>query len=188
MRFNNVLTGLGICALFASATPAIAQAAEPAPAPKLLPTVTRTVLITADIQRLKRFYVDVFGFTPTFEGPVGGDRFGAMLAKAWHLNSGAKLFGVVLRAPRGDTELGLTSAQGQTLKTLVRPTDIAPMGGNHYLILQVAKLDDTLRKLAPYNPKFSRAPMKLIDAEGKATYEAAFFDPDGTLIIAVEDH
>ena len=188
MRIHELLSGLGICALAASATPAFTQAAEPAPAPRLLPSVTRTVLITADIQRLKRFYVDVFGFTPTFEGPVGGERFGSMLAKAWHLNPGANLYGVVLRAPRGDTELGLTSAQGQVLKTLVRPTETAPMAGNHYLILQVAKLDDTLRKLAPYRPRFSRAPMKLIDAAGKATYEAAFFDPDGTLIVAVEDH
>ena len=175
----------GVCALLASA-PAFAQAAQPAP--KLLPTVTRTVLITADIQRLKRFYVDVFGFTATFDGVVGGDRFGAMLAKAWHLAPGARLYGVVLRAPRGDTELGLTSAQGHTLKPLARPTDAAPLAGNHYLILQVANLDDTLRRLAPYRPKFSRAPAKLVDAEGKATYEAAFFDPDGTLIIAVQDH
>ena len=188
MRFHNVLTGFAVGALLVSANPAPAQTADPAPANKLLPTVTRTVLITADIQRLKRFYVDVFGFTPTFEGSVGGDRFGTMLAKAWHLAPGAKLYGVVLRAPRGDTELGLTSAQGQALKTLTRPTDTPPMGGNHYLILQVPKLDDTLRKLAPYHPKFSRAPTKLIDAVGKATYEAAFFDPDGTLIIAVEDH
>ena len=49
-------------------------------------------------------------------------------------------------------------------------------------------LDAALARLAPYKSKFSRKPMKLVDAEGKATYEAAFYDPDGTLIIAVEDH
>lgn len=173
-------------AIASAATPVAAQAADPAA--RLLPTITRTVLITADIQRLKRFYVDVFGFTPTFEGAVGGDRFGPTLAKAWHLAPGAKLYGVVLHSPRGDTELGLTSAQGQTLKSLVRPTGTAPMAGNHYLIIQVPNLDATLAKLAPYKPTYSRAPMKLADAEGKTTYEAAFFDPDGTLIIAVQDH
>lgn len=183
MKFMFALAAL---AAASASGPAFAQSNDPAP--KLLPTITRTVLITGDVQRLKRFYVDVFGFTPTFEGVVGGDRFGPMLAKAWHLAPSAKLYGVVLRSPRGDTELGLTSAQGQKLRSVTRPTDQAPMSGNHYLIIQVPNLDDTLRKMTPYKVKFSRAPDRLIDAEGKATYEAAFFDPDGTLIIAVQDH
>ena len=186
MGFRNILGVVATTLLAATAAPpASAQSAAPA---HVLPTITRTVLITADIQRLKRFYVDVFGFTATYDGVVGGDRFGPMLSKAWHLAPGAKLYGVVLHSPRGDTELGLTSAQGQTLRTLTRPTEVAPMSGNHYLIIQVPNLDAALARLAPYKSKFSRKPMKLVDAEGKATYEAAFYDPDGTLIIAVEDH
>ena len=186
MKFGNRIAATAAAAIFASAALSNSASAQSARLP--LPTITRTVLITGDIQRLKRFYVDGFGFRPTFEGVVGGDRFGPMLSKAWHLVPMGKLYGVVLRAPRGDTELGLTSAQGQTLKTLPRPTNVAPMAGNHYLILQVADLDATLRRLKPFNPKFSRPPMKLVDAEGLATYEAALFDPDGTLIIAVQEH
>lgn len=186
MPFRTRLAVIAAAAFVASAVPGGAASAQSPRTP--LPTVTRTVLITADIQRLKRFYVEGFGFRPTFEGVVGGDRFGPMLSKAWHLGPKGKLYGVVLRAPRGDTELGLTSARGQTLKSLARPTNVAPMSGNHYLILQVTDLDATLRRLKPFNPKFSRPPMKLVDAEGLATYEAALFDPDGTLVIAVQEH
>ena len=50
------------------------------------------------------------------------------------------------------------------------------------------KYRKVLEKLKAYKVAYSRPPMALTDAEGKPTNEVAVYDPDGTVLIVVEEN
>lgn len=167
-----------------SAVPASAQSPVP------VRTVSRISMVALHPETLKRFYRDVLGFQLISEGVVGGETDGAMIAKAWNLDPGAKLHGIVLRAPHGDMELQITSAVGQTLKQVVRGEKKAPLAGDHYFTLYIPDLNEAVRRMKAYGTPFHRGPMVMtsLDRTGKAysVYEAVISDPEGTILILVD--
>lgn len=170
----------------AAQTQPAAQAAEPA-----RKTVARISMTSANPETLKRFYTEVFGFVPAWEGVIGEGPNIEVIAKAWHLNPGSRLNGVLLRAPRGDMELQITYVTGQTIKQLPRIRTAAPFSGDHYFVINVPDLDAAVARMKPFKTEFNRGPMKMtaIDNKGRSypVYEAVVYDPEGTILILVQD-
>ncbi len=190
---NSLLHGLMAASLLTlplSALPAQApaQQTDAAPARK---TVARVSMLSADPDRLRRFYTEVFGFQPLWQGVIGEGENAEMIAKAWKLDKGARLNGMLMRAPRGDMELQVTYVTGQTLKPLPRVRSAAPFAGDHYFVIHVPDLDAALAKMKPFDIEFNRAPMKMTAVSQKgevyAVYEAVIYDPEGTIVIIVQD-
>lgn len=154
-------------------------------------TIARVSMISAKPEALKRFYVDVLGFVPVWEGVIGEGANAQMISKAWNLAPGARLNGALMRAPRGDMELQVTYVTGQTLKPISRVRTAAPLAGEHYFVIHVPNLNAVVEKMKSYNIQYNRKPMKMtaIDKEGKsfAVYEAVIYDPEGTILILVQD-
>ena len=190
MSTKTLLGAMTALAMIAAPTAAaLAQPApEPAPARK---TFARISMLAANPELQKRFYTEVFGFKPVWEGVIGEGANAEIIAKAWHLNPGSRLNGALLKAPRGDIEFQLTYVTGQTLKPLPRVKSQAPFGGDHYFVIHVPDLDATLAKAKPFNIEFNRPPMKMtaVDNSGRsyAVYEAVIYDPEGTILIVVQD-
>jgi predicted enzyme related to lactoylglutathione lyase len=143
--------------------------------------VVRVNLITADLHRLSEFYLRALNFTIEFEGVVGKGTLSDVIARQWHLDEGAKLYTIVLRAPDGETRVGLTGVQGQHLGTLSRSPDEAPRGGDHYMILRVNNLAALAVKLKSMGVRVWRPLMQVTGGE-----EMGIFDPDGTRLIIEE--
>lgn len=181
VRVGLLLTALG------AGPSVVAQGASPVEPAVEKPTVMRINLLTGNPQGQKKFYTEVFGFRPTWEGHIGGAQYGEMIARAWNLDPGARLHGILMQAPHGATQIGLTYAVGQTFAPLPRAADKAPSAGDHYMILTVPDLDEVIAKLRPYNVKYNRPPAKMIDSSNNTvTYEMVIYDPEGTLLIVVE--
>lgn len=190
-------TGLRAFALAAAlaAVPLSAIAAQAQPAPTMVAparkTIARVSMLSANPQALKRFYVDVLGFQPIWEGVIGEGPLALTIAKAWKLAPGARLNGALMKAPRGDMELQVTYVTGQKIKPLPRNRAAAPMSGDHYFVMHVPNLDAVVEKMKPFGIKYNRPPMRMsaIDQQGKSfsVYEAVIYDPEGTLIILVQD-
>jgi hypothetical protein len=94
---------------------------------------------------------------------------------------------VLMRSPRGDTELGITAATGQTLRARPMPRDAAPTVGTAYLVLYVPDLDATIERLKAWTAPFARQPKRVQAPDGTRFYEMAVYDPDGTVLLVVED-
>lgn len=176
--------------LLAAPLPSLAQDA-PAAAPVARRTVARISMFAANPAMLKRFYVDVFGFVPVWEGVIGEGANAQVIADAWHLQPGARLNGALMKAPRGDMELQVTYVTGQVIKPLARARTEAPYAGQHYFVIHVPDLNATVEKMRAYNIEYNRKPMAMtaIDKAGKsyAVHEAVIYDPEGTMLIIVQD-
>lgn len=188
MRSGSTRRALGLASVaFLAATNAAAQSGPP-PATQ---TITRISLISGDPQRLRRFYVEGLGFIPIWAGVIGEGANAEVIARAWRLAPGARLNGMLLRAPHGDMELQVTHVTGQTLKSVPRVRTEAPLAGDHYFVLHVPDLDAVLARLKPFDVSFNRPPMKMtaVDKRGQtyAVYETVIYDPEGTILILVED-
>jgi catechol 2,3-dioxygenase-like lactoylglutathione lyase family enzyme len=154
--------------------------------PKAQPTVLRVNLVTANPEGQKKFYTEVLGFKPIWEGLLGGDKYGERIANAWSLNPGSRLHGVLLEAPTGDTQLGLTYVVGQKLKAVARNPKKAPLAADHYLVVTVPDLNAVVEKMRPFNIRYNRPPAMMIDADNNQTYEMVIYDPEGTLLVVIE--
>lgn len=188
------LTGAVALAAAVAMTPvsaALAQAqAEGATAPARK-TIARVSMLASKPDVLKRFYTEVFGFVPVWEGVIGEGANAEIIAKAWRLAPGARLNGALMRAPRGDMEFQITYVTGQTLQPLPRVRTAPPRGGDHYFVIHVPDLDAALAKMKPFGTEFNRPPMKMtaVDTKGRSypVYEAVIYDPEGTILIIVQD-
>jgi catechol 2,3-dioxygenase-like lactoylglutathione lyase family enzyme len=147
------------------------------------PTLARISLWTGDPERLEAFYSRLFGFERIFARSVTDPD----IVGSWNLPSASVMDIVLLRSPRGDTELGITSARHAQIA--VRPTrrDGPPSIGAAYIVLYVPSLDDVLRRLGDLDATFNRAPKRVGDPAGRTFYEAAIYDPDGTVLLVVEE-
>lgn len=183
-------------ALALSVAPMTAAVAQSALAPATAParkTIARVSMLSANPDQLKKFYTEVLGFIPVWEGMIGEGANAEMIAKAWKLDPGARLNGALMRAPRGDMELQITYVTGQKskLKPVARDRNAPPLSGDHYFVIHIPNLDAVVAKMKPYNIVYNRPPMQMtaIDKEGKsfAVYEAVIYDPEGTILILVQD-
>lgn len=190
MSTKILLGAMTALAVFAVPAAAFAQPA-PQSAPTARKTFARISMLAVNPEVQKRFYTEVFGFTPVWEGVIGEGANAEIIAKAWNLAPGARLNGALMKAPRGDMEFQITYVTGQTLKPLPRVRTAAPLGGDHYFVIHVPNLDATLAKLKPFKTEFNRPPMKMtaVDTQGRSypVYEAVIYDPEGTILILVED-
>lgn len=155
--------------------------AEAPPAQAGVAAIVRVNMLSADVQRLKRFYQDAFGFTVSFEGVVGGTAMADVIARQWSLDPKARLYTVILRAPDGDTTLGLTGVVGQRLEALARPHGAAPRGGDHYMILRVRHIEAVAARLRAMGAEVWRPMMSVTGG-----HELGVYDPDGTRLIVEE--
>lgn len=180
-------------------TPAPAPLATPAaaPAPTAKPAVVRKTLarvsmLSANPEAMKRFYVDALGFQPVWEGQIGEGAIADTISKAWRLPPGARLNGALMKAPRGDMELQVTYIKGQRMARLPRQRNVPAMSGDHYFVIHVPDLDAVVEKMKPFNISYNRPPMRMtaVNQQGEtlAVYEAVVYDPEGTLLILVEDY
>ena len=180
-----------VIAMLAAPVVAQAQSELAPPASAARKTIARVSMLSANPDALKRFYVEVLGFIPVWEGMIGEGANAEMIAKAWKLDPGARLNGALMRAPRGDMELQVSYVTGQKLKPVPRVRTAAPLAGDHYFVIHVPDLNAVVEKMKPYNIQYNRPPMKMtaIDKEGKsfAVYEAVIYDPEGTILILVQD-
>jgi len=156
-------------------------------------TIARVSMVSANPEALKRFYVEALGFLPIWEGVIGEGPAADMIAKAWHLEPGARLNGALMRAPRGDMELQVTYVTGQKspLTRVARDQKGPPLSGDHYFVIHVPNLDAVVEKMKPFGIAYNRPPMEMtaIDKQGKRypVYEAVIYDPEGTILIIVQD-
>ena len=154
-------------------------------------TISRISMVAARPEVTERFYREVLGFRLVSEGVVGGETGAAMIAKAWNLKPGARMHGIVLCTPRGDTELQITYVVGQSLRPVRRRPTAAPLAGDHYFTLYVHGLDEMVKRMAYFRTPFHRGPMVMqsLDRNGRpySVYEAVVSDPEGTVLILVDD-
>lgn len=150
---------------------------------RIRPTVARISLWTADPERLEAFYRDVFGFERIFATTIAD----ANIVGSWKFPEGAEMDVVLMRSPRGDTELGLSSIRGQPIASRPTVRDGPPCAGTAYVVLYVPSLDAVLERMSAHHTELNRAPKRLYDVEGRCFYEAAIYDPDGTVLLVVED-
>ena len=93
---------------------------------------------------------------------------------------------LLLRAPRGNTELGISAVKGRALPQ--GPTmHAAPLGGSSYLVFYVPDLDAVIARAQAADFGFNREPKRLSDPQGRVYYEMAIYDPDGRVLLVVED-
>ena len=169
-----------------------AQTAVAPPASAQRKTIARVSMFSSKPEALKKFYTDVLGFIPVWEGVIGEGANAEIIRKAWMLPPGARLNGALMRAPRGDMEFQVTYVTGApTLKSVPRVRTAPPLSGDHYFVIHVPDLNAVVEKMKPYNIQYNRPPMSMtaIDKEGKSfsVYEAVIYDPEGTILILVQD-
>jgi predicted enzyme related to lactoylglutathione lyase len=179
-QISRLTTALSLCAVMLTAGPAGFAANESA-ASAGVASILRVNLITADIDRLKHFYQDAFNFKVEMESVVGQGALAETIARQWSLPAGAKLYTVILRAPDGNTALGLTSVVGGKLQVLSRAAKQPPRGGDHYMILKVRNIEAVEAKLKSMGVAFWRPMMQVTGGQ-----EFGVYDPDGTRLIVEE--
>lgn len=158
----------------------MATTAATANGPAGVTAIVRVNVISHDVQRLKRFYQEAFGFKVEHEGIIGG-AISETIAQQWHLGKGARLYTVILSAPGGQTTLGLTGAVGQTLEPAPSPSDQPPRGGERYMILRVSNIAAVVARLTAMKAKVWRPLMSVTGGQ-----EIGVYDPDGTRLIVEE--
>ena len=144
--------------------------------------IVRTNLVTGDLSAMKQFYQQVFDFKVADETVVGKGVLQQLIASQWSLPAGQALYTVILKAPEGETALGLTGVQGGAIEVLRRHRLGPPQSGDHYLILRVADIDEVKRRLDARGVEFWRPVMKVTGAR-----EMGAFDPDGTRLIIEQE-
>ncbi|RVT93202.1 VOC family protein [Sphingomonas crocodyli] len=147
----------------------------------LRPTLARMSLWTGDADRLAAFYADLFGFELVARSTLRPEMSGA-----WYLETEDVIEVLLLRAPRGDTELGVSAVKGRALPQGPTMRE-APLAGSAYLVLYVPDLDAVIAKAQAADCGFNRAPKRLSDPQGRVYYEMAIYDPDGRVLLVVED-
>jgi catechol 2,3-dioxygenase-like lactoylglutathione lyase family enzyme len=150
---------------------------------RLRPTVARVTLWTADAQRLEGFYTRVFGFERAYATTITDPH----IVGSWHVPEGSEMQVILMRSPRGETEVGITSLTGQPIATRTTVRDGAPYAGTAYMVIYVPDLDAVLARLTDEEKAFNRTPKRVYDADGRCFYEGAIYDPDGTVLLVVED-
>ncbi len=180
-RFSKLAALLAGYTAFLTMGP-VAIAADTAPASTAgVASILRVNLITADIDRLKHFYQEAFNFKVETQTVVGQGALAETIARQWSLPAGSKLYTVILRAPDGNTTLGLTGVVGQKLQVLARPVQEPPRGGDHYMILKVRNIGAVEAKLKQMGVSFWRPTMQVTGGS-----EFGVYDPDGTRLIVEE--
>lgn len=149
---------------------------------RIRPTVARISLWVGDIARSEAFYSGVFGFERLYTNRIETPG----IVESWHFPPGTQMDIVLLKSPRGETEIGLSAIPGALLPK--RPTVRygTPFAGTPYLVLYVPSLDAVLAKIDP-DRAINRPAKRLYDSEGRCFYEAAIYDPDDTVLLVVED-
>jgi catechol 2,3-dioxygenase-like lactoylglutathione lyase family enzyme len=151
---------------------------------RLRPTVARVSLWTADAERSESFYRDLFGFERVFARTIAAPS----IVGSWNFPEDAEMDVVLLRSPRGETELGLSAIRGVPISTRLGVRDGEPPSvGTAYIVLYVPDLDEVLGHARARGAVFNRPPKRFEDDEGRVIYEAAIYDPDGTVLLVVQD-
>jgi catechol 2,3-dioxygenase-like lactoylglutathione lyase family enzyme len=153
----------------------------------LRPTLARVSLWSADPDRLERFFVGLFGFRRVALATLGPDGPGAAIVAAWKLPPGKTVQIVMLRAPRGATELAIAGVPGWPMEQGHTIREGPPQAGGSYLVLYVPDLDAVIDRCEAQGVTFNRPPKRLEGPDGTRYYEMAIYDPDGRVLLVVED-
>lgn len=171
--------GAGVLAV-ETLSPAALAAAEAAPAATAAPGVqhiVRVSMISLDVPKMRRFYVDGLGFNVVREGIVA-EPMSTTIATGWNLPRGTKIYSVTLSTPDGKAALGLTGAVGRRVPVLNRSTTHPFRAGQHYLILRAPNVDALAAKMKAMGVPFWRERMP-----SPSGAEFGVLDPDGTRVI-----
>ena len=180
-----VLSALGLAsvgAVCAQPVPLTPQAAI-APWSALL----RMTLVASDIERSKRFYSDVFGYTQRFDGDITTPSTQTLLslgardkARFVVLNGPTELAGKPVKA----TSIGLIQiTRTPRLPVLAQPRGNRLASGQAMMAMQTSDMARVIAKLRALRAPIVAGP--LVSHDGRET-EIVTQDPDGTRIHVVE--
>lgn len=150
---------------------------------RIRPTIARMSLWTHDIARLEEFYTRLFGFERIFARRIKEPT----IVGSWHFSPDSEMDIVLLRAPRGETELGLSSMVDEDVATRPTARDGKPFAGTPYMVFYVPDLDAVLAQVEDMGVGINRPVKEFLHPEGRRIYEVAVYDPDGTVVLVVED-
>ena len=186
---------LALLAGLLTAAPVFAQTAAPRPAPVPPPAaveapwsgLVRMTLVSSDVERSKRFYADVFGYTASFDGDITTSSTQILLSLGPHdkarfvvLNGPAQLSGKPIKA----TSIGLLQVtRAPRLPVLVQPRGNRLASGQAMMAMQTADLGRVIAQLRVFRAPIVAGP--LVSRDGHET-EIVTQDPDGTRIHVVE--
>lgn len=185
---------LALAALAAAALPHGSLAAEPAspaapPAAAITPwsALVRMTFVAADIERSKRFYIEVFGYTVRFDGDITTPTTQQLLALAARdkvrfmvLNGPAELGGKPVKA----ASIGLLQVtRSPRLPVLAQPRGNRLASGQAMMAMQTSDMARVMAALSAHGAPIVVGP--IISHDGHET-EIVTQDPDGTRIHVVE--
>ncbi len=192
MRFERFRPATLLAALLLSAFAISAAAAEPvagAPRSALAPwsALLRMTLVSSDIERSKKFYRDVFGYTVRFDGDITTASTQVLLslgprdkARFAVLNGPADLAGKPVKA----TSIGLLQVtRAPRLPVLAQPRGNRLASGQAMMAMQTADMARVIAQLHLLKAPIVAGP--LVSHDGHET-EIVTQDPDGTRIHVVE--
>ncbi|MFZ4747056.1 MAG: VOC family protein [Sphingomonas sp.] len=189
MRFGRFGAAAALATLLLVSPGAGANAAEPIAQASEPPWsgVVRVTLVSADIERSKRFYGQVFGYTVSFDGDITTASTQVLLslgprdkARFVVLNGAAELAGKPIKA----TSIGLIQiTRTPRLPVLAQPRGNRLASGQAMLAMQTADMARVLAQLHRLGAPIVAGP--LLSHNGRET-EIATQDPDGTRIHVVE--
>ena len=192
MRFKR-FAAAPLAVMLLVAGPLGAAATEPAspaaPQSSVAPwsALTRMTLVSADIERSKRFYAEVFGYTVRFDGDITTASTQTLLSLAPSdkarfvvLGGPAELAGKPIKA----TSIGLIQiTRARRLPVLGQPRGNRLASGQAMMAMQTTDLARVIAQLRRLNAPIVAGP--LVSHDGRET-EIVTQDPDGTRIHVVE--
>ena len=191
--FRPAMTQLALLIGLLTAAPSVAQNAAPAlpPSAGTAPWsgLVRMTLVTSDLERSKRFYTQVFGYTVSFDGDITTPSTQILLslrprdkARFVVLNGPSELSG----RPIKPTSIGLLQVtRAPRLPVLVQPRGNRLASGQAMMAMQTADLARVIAQLRALRAPIVAGP--LVSRDGHET-EVVTQDPDGTRIHVVEQH
>ena len=146
--------------------------------------IRRVTIITADVERAKKFWTEGLGYQISFERKGFG---GENMRRNLNLEEGASAHFVTMSPSEdGGVMIGLIGVDGQDLVALDKPRDEAPRTGDHYLVIRVGDAAHAYEVAEEMGMDMIREPEELGSATGVAGLEFALWGPDGTRLLIQE--
>jgi formylglycine-generating enzyme required for sulfatase activity/catechol 2,3-dioxygenase-like lactoylglutathione lyase family enzyme len=144
-------------------------------------SIRRMTLFTSDVELSKAFWSEAMGYRVTFED----DQFGGTeTAGSLNLDEGNRAHFVMMSPAGGEGPMiGLLGSSGDEFKPIEREGAQRPRAGESLLVVKVADIFATFKKLEAMGVRIASKPSRL---SGQMTsvvgYEGTVYTPDGTRI------